>query len=121
MRIDKTPPVISAPTITGTLGANGWYTSGVTLNWSTNDPESGILTPACATTVNGDTTGNTLTCSATNGAGLSSSSSVTIKIDNKEVENYLYTAREADAPQTIVEQVIEVNNARKKRMAHLQS
>ena len=28
-----------------------------------------------------------------------------------------YTAREADAPQTIVEQVIEVNNARKKRMA----
>ncbi len=29
-----------------------------------------------------------------------------------------YTAREADAPQTIVEQVIEVNTARKKRMAH---
>ena len=28
-----------------------------------------------------------------------------------------YTAREADAPQTIVEQVIEVNNARKKKMA----
>jgi len=28
-----------------------------------------------------------------------------------------YTARAADAPQTIVEQVIEVNNARKKRMA----
>ncbi len=28
-----------------------------------------------------------------------------------------YTAREAGAPQTIVEQVIEVNNARKKRMA----
>ncbi|MSP74738.1 MAG: UDP-glucose/GDP-mannose dehydrogenase family protein [Rhodospirillaceae bacterium] len=28
-----------------------------------------------------------------------------------------YTAREADAPQTIVEQVITVNNARKKRMA----
>ena len=29
-----------------------------------------------------------------------------------------YTAREANAPQTIVEQVIEVNTARKKRMAH---
>ena len=28
-----------------------------------------------------------------------------------------YTAREVDAPQTIVEQVIQVNNARKKRMA----
>jgi len=29
-----------------------------------------------------------------------------------------YTAREANAPQTIVEQVIEVNNTRKKRMAN---
>jgi UDPglucose 6-dehydrogenase len=29
-----------------------------------------------------------------------------------------YTAREVDAPQTIVEQVIEVNNTRKKKMAH---
>src|SRR6202008_2999451 len=29
-----------------------------------------------------------------------------------------YTAREANAPQTIVEQVIEVNTSRKKRMAH---
>jgi len=29
-----------------------------------------------------------------------------------------YTAREVDAPQTIVEQVIAVNNARKKHMAH---
>ena len=29
-----------------------------------------------------------------------------------------YTAREVDAAQTIVEQVIEVNNARKKKMAH---
>ena len=32
-----------------------------------------------------------------------------------------YTAREVDAPQTIVEQVIEVNNARKKRMARRSS
>jgi UDPglucose 6-dehydrogenase len=29
-----------------------------------------------------------------------------------------YTAREANTPQTIVEQVIEVNNARKRKMAH---
>ncbi len=33
------------------------------------------------TTINYDTTGTTLTCSATNGAGLSSSESVTIKRD----------------------------------------
>ena len=32
-----------------------------------------------------------------------------------------YTAREANAPQTIVEQVIEVNNARKKQMAAARS
>jgi hypothetical protein len=81
LRIDKTPPVISAPAITGTLGANGWYTSGVTLSWSTSDPDSGIVTPACGTTVNGDTAGTTFVCNATNAAGLFSSSSVTIKID----------------------------------------
>ena len=35
----------------------------------------------------------------------------------KDTLALVYTAREVDAPQTIVEQVIEVNNTRKKRMA----
>jgi UDPglucose 6-dehydrogenase len=35
----------------------------------------------------------------------------------KDTLAFAYTAREANAPQTIVEQVIEVNNSRKKKMA----
>lgn len=84
LHIDKTPPVISAPTMSGTLGANGWYTSAVTVNWIATDPESGITTPPCSATVNGDTAGTTVTCNATNGAGLSNASSVTVKIDKSQ-------------------------------------
>jgi len=36
-----TPPVIT-PTITGTLGDNGWYTNDVTISLSVTDPESAI-------------------------------------------------------------------------------
>ncbi len=53
------------------------------VSWSVSDPESGIASSSgCdTTTIDYDTTGTTLTCSATNGAGLSSSGSVTIKRD----------------------------------------
>lgn len=80
--IDSTPPVIT-PTITGTLGLNGWYISNVTVTWSAVDPESGIAssTGCGSTSVITDTVGLTLTCSATNGANLVSSKTVTIKRD----------------------------------------
>jgi 6-phosphogluconolactonase (cycloisomerase 2 family) len=79
---DTTPPVIT-PTIAGTLGQNGWYRSAVTISWSVTDPESGIVSSSgCSrTTLTADTTGVTITCTATNGAGLSNSAAVTIKID----------------------------------------
>ncbi len=79
---DTTPPVI-APQITGRLGSNGWYTADVTLNWSVTDPESGIASSSgCGTSMlTADTPGITLTCSATNRAGLDKSASITIKID----------------------------------------
>ena len=79
---DTTPPVIVSQ-ITGSLGNNGWYRGNVTVSWSVTDPESGIAssTGCGQTTLTIDTAGVTLTCSATNGAGLSSSVSVTIKID----------------------------------------
>ncbi len=80
--VDTTPPQIT-PQISGTLGNNGWYRSGVAVNWTVTDPESGIASSSgCApTTLTSDTAGATLTCSATNGAGLSASVPVTIKID----------------------------------------
>jgi hypothetical protein len=80
---DVTPPVITGPTITGTLGNNGWYVTDVTLIWSVSDPGSGIVSSSgCNVSVTTDTNGTTLSCSATNGVGLSSTSeSVTIKRD----------------------------------------
>ena len=79
--IDSTPPLI-VPTVTGTLGTNGWYTSNVTVSWSVSDPETGIASSTgCGLTILTTDTPGTLTCSATNGAGLSSSLPVTVKID----------------------------------------
>lgn len=79
--IDNTPPVI-VPTITGTLGNNGWYTSDVTISWSVTDPESTISSSTGCTsiTISTDTAGVTLTCSATS-AGGTDTKSVTIKRD----------------------------------------
>lgn len=78
---DSTPPVIT-PSVVGTLGNNGWYTSDVTVSWSVVDNESTVTsTTGCGSTlINTDTAGTTLTCSATS-AGGTSSQSVTIKRD----------------------------------------
>jgi hypothetical protein len=80
--IDSTPPAI-VHQITGTLGNNGWYRSHVTVIWSVTDPESRIASSSgCGqTTLTADTAGLTLTCGATNGAGLRASVPITIKID----------------------------------------
>jgi uncharacterized repeat protein (TIGR01451 family) len=78
---DSTPPVIT-PTVTGTLGNNGWYTSNVSVSWTVTDPDSAITsTTGCGTTnITSDTAGMTLTCSATSSGG-TSSQSVTVKRD----------------------------------------
>ena len=78
---DTTPPLIN-PSIIGTLGPSGSYTSNVTVSWSVSDPESGIASSSGCTpvTLPTNTAGTTLTCSVTNGAGLTNSASVTIKI-----------------------------------------
>jgi alpha-tubulin suppressor-like RCC1 family protein len=78
---DSTPPVIT-PTITGTQGSNGWYTSSVMVSWSVVDNESTISsqTGCDPTTLSADTPATTLTCSATSQGG-TTSVPVTIKID----------------------------------------
>lgn len=77
---DTTPPVIT-PSISGTLGGDGWYTDDVTVSWSVSDPESSFTTSGCDTqTVTTDTSGTTFTCEATSLGG-TSSDSVTIKRD----------------------------------------
>lgn len=79
---DATPPSIT-PNVSGSLGNNDWYVGDVEVSWTITDPESGISTSSGCdpTTLTMDTTGETLTCSATNRVGLSNSASVTIKLD----------------------------------------
>jgi Concanavalin A-like lectin/glucanases superfamily len=78
--IDSTPPVI-VPTVTGTLGNNGWYINDVDIIWSVTDPETSPSASGCsASSVATDTVGITFTCSATSIGG-TSTESVTIKRD----------------------------------------
>lgn len=78
---DTTPPVIT-PTVTGTLGNNGWYVSDINVSWTVTDPDSVISsqTGCGATTVTADTAGITFTCTATSVGG-TASQSVTVKRD----------------------------------------
>ena len=78
---DTTPPVIK-PTVTGTLGDNGWYTSNVNVSWTVTDPNSAITsqTGCGPTVVSADTASVTFTCTATSSGG-TASQSVTLKRD----------------------------------------
>jgi hypothetical protein len=80
--IDLTPPVIT-PVLNGTRGNGDWFKSAVSVSWQVSDPESGIASAeGCSPSqLTADTTGVTLTCTAVNGAGLSSTASVTVRID----------------------------------------
>jgi hypothetical protein len=79
---DTSPPNVT-PLVTPAPNAAGWNTSSPTVTWAVEDPESAVSSSSgcAATTVTQDTAGLTLTCTATNGAGLSSSASVTVKLD----------------------------------------
>ena len=78
---DTTPPVITA-NMSGTLGANGWYTSNVSLSWTVTESRiQAIEKSGCGSvSVTTDTSGVTYTCTATS-AGGTSTKSVTIKRD----------------------------------------
>ena len=80
--VDTTPPAI-APTVTGTLGNEGWYTGNVQIAWSVSDGESAIVSTSGCNTVSltTDTPGASFTCTATNAVGGSVSRTVTIKRD----------------------------------------
>ena len=67
---DVTAPVIT-PTVTGTKGGNGFYTSDVKVSWKTVDPDSGVTRDSgCGdVTIDADTAGRTLTCTAISDGG----------------------------------------------------
>jgi hypothetical protein len=79
---DTTPPTIS-PVLTGTVGANGWFTSSVDVSWTVSDQESAIAsTSGCdAVSIADETAGTALSCTATNADGLAATATTTVKID----------------------------------------
>jgi Ca2+-binding RTX toxin-like protein len=74
---DLTPPSIS-PVVSGTMGANGWYTSDVSVSWSVTDATSPVTSrDGCDdATVTADTAGTSFTCTATSGGGIATSTLV---------------------------------------------
>lgn len=82
IRRDASQPVITTSVI-GTLGTNDWYRSDVNVTMEATDAHSGIAaSEGCVqTNVVEDTAEITVVCSASNGAGLFSSNSITIKRD----------------------------------------
>ncbi len=77
-----TAPVV-VPHVSGIPGSIGWYLGDVTVTWDVNDASSGIVSSSgCGKTqLTTETAGQTLTCTATNGAGLSTTASVMVRID----------------------------------------
>ncbi len=94
--VDTTPPVITQD-IQGTQGANGWYTSDVTLSWAVSDAQSPFTSTGCdPVTIINDQAAAQYTCSADSDGG-ASSASVSI-------------ARDATQPATTVTGVAEGAN-----------
>jgi Ca2+-binding RTX toxin-like protein len=74
---DLTAPVIR-PTLSGTLGSNGWYVSDVSVGWDVQDPDSPVTSSSgCdAVTVTTETAATTFTCTATSSGGTATASTV---------------------------------------------
>jgi hypothetical protein len=88
------PPIIT-PTIFGTLGLNGWYTSNVTINWTFDggvDSSEGCN----AVTLSADTPGTTFTCSAVRD-GYTTTVTKTFKVDKTAAVVSTALERQPDA------------------------
>jgi hypothetical protein len=77
---DLTPPRI-ASTVSGTSGNAGWFVSDVSVTWDVEDAESAISSQeGCdPATVDADTAGTTLACTATSAGGTSTASIVVMR------------------------------------------
>jgi hypothetical protein len=81
LKIDKTGPA-AALSASGTAGANGWYTSAVTVATSGSDSISGPVTCSADQSFTAETAGQSVNGSCTNAAGLSSDAApMSLKID----------------------------------------
>src|SRR5574341_143084 len=78
--MDTTPPVIMA-TVSPAPNANGWHNSDVTVTFTCNDTESGILSCSSPVTVTTEGAGQVITGTAVDNAGNTATVSVTLNID----------------------------------------
>ncbi len=82
VKLDKTAPSAALEVIAGTEGANGWYTSDVTVDTSGADTISGPVTCTATQSQTAETTGHVFNGSCTNKAGLvGHASPLTVKLD----------------------------------------
>ena len=79
---DASGPSASLTVTAGTAGANGWYTSDVTVSTSGSDSVSGIESCTLDQSQTAETAGTSFDGSCTNGAGLTTNATpLTIKLD----------------------------------------
>jgi uncharacterized protein YegL len=79
--VDPTPPTVT-PSLAGTLGVSGWYTSDVGVTWTVTDAESEVTSTGCEpVAVAADTADVSFTCSATSAGGTTTVPTPTIKRD----------------------------------------
>ncbi|MFD1248885.1 OmpL47-type beta-barrel domain-containing protein [Nocardioides ginsengisoli] len=84
VKLDKTAPVITGAIVDGTLGANGWYTSPVTVRFTCSDALSGIATCPDPVVLATNGASNAVARTATDNAGNTASATVSgIKIDQE--------------------------------------
>src|SRR6185436_13313717 len=81
VKVDTSAPTAQLSVTAGTLGANGWYTSDVTVATTGDDPTSGPVTCTDPQDIVDETTGTSVTGSCTNDAGLSTEGSLLVKLD----------------------------------------
>lgn len=82
VKLDKTAPTGVLLTPSGTLGANGWYTSDVTVATSGTDSISGPVVCTADQVLSTETTGQVVNANCTNDAGLKTDAApLTIKLD----------------------------------------
>jgi hypothetical protein len=82
VKLDKTGPSAALAVTAGTLGANGWYISNVTIGTSGTDSISSPVTCTLDQSQTTETTGTAFNGSCTNAAGLSTdAASLTVKLD----------------------------------------
>lgn len=79
---DATAPTVT-PTLTGTLGQNGWYIGPVTVTWAVVDAESAVTTSCSSVVISTNGVGQTRSCTATSAGGTRTVSTQPINIDTQ--------------------------------------